>query len=57
MDNGPEADARLELIKRRGAFDELVSFFHDSFAVIAGHAGEFFGLQQGMCDSCGVSVN
>jgi hypothetical protein len=44
----------LELIKQREAFDELVTFFYDSFAVMASHAGEFFGLQQGMYDSYGV---
>ena len=37
--------------------DELVAFFFDSFVVMVGHAGEFFGLQQGMYDSYRVSVS
>jgi hypothetical protein len=51
LDDGPEVDVWLELIKQRGAFDELVTFFYDSFTVMASHAGEFFGLRQGMYDS------
>jgi hypothetical protein len=48
----------LELIKRRDTFDELVAFFYDSFAMMMmGHVGEFFGLQQGIYDSCGVSAS
>jgi hypothetical protein len=57
LDDSTEVNAWLELIKWRGAFNELVTFFYDSFAVMAGRAGEFFGLQQGMYDSCGVSVS
>ena len=57
MDDGPKADAWLELIKRRDTFDELVTFFYDSFTVIAGSMGKFFALQQGMYDSYGVSVS
>ena len=44
LDDGPEADAWLELMKRRGAFDELVALFYDSFIEMMGHAGAFFGL-------------
>ena len=36
LDDGPKADKWSELIKRRGAFDELVAFFYDSFTVMVG---------------------
>jgi hypothetical protein len=39
------------------AFDELVAFFYDYFAMMTNHAGEFFGLQQGIYDSCEASAN
>lgn len=42
LDDGPKANAWLELIQRREAFDELVTFFYDSFTAMAGRAGEFF---------------
>ena len=44
LDDGPKADTWLELIKWRSTFDELVTFFYDSFTVMACHAGEFFSL-------------
>lgn len=44
MDDGPKADAWLELMKRCGTFDELVAFFYDSFTEMTGRVGEFFGL-------------
>lgn len=46
----------LELIERRDAFYELVAFFYDSFAVMAGRVGAFFDLQQGLYDSYKVYV-
>jgi hypothetical protein len=57
LDDGPEADVWLELMKRHGAFDKLVAFFYDSFIEMIGYAGSFFGLQQGIYDSCGVRTN
>lgn len=54
LDDGPKADVWLEMMKRRGAFDELVVFFYDSFTEMTGHVGEFFGLQQGIYASYGV---
>ena len=57
LDDGPEADAWLELVKQHGAFDELAAFFYDSFTEMMGHAGMFFGLQQGIYDSCGVRID
>lgn len=44
LNDGPEVDVWLELMKQRGAFDELVTFFYGSFADMMGHAGEFFSL-------------
>jgi hypothetical protein len=44
LDDGPEANVWSELVQRHGAFDELVSFFYDSFAVMASRTREFFGL-------------
>lgn len=57
MDDGHKMDAWLKVMKRRNAFDELVAFFHDSFVVVMGHVGEFFGLHQQIYYSCGVSVD
>jgi hypothetical protein len=45
LDDGPERDTWLELMKWCGIIDELVTFFYDSFMEMTGHAGEFFGLQ------------
>jgi hypothetical protein len=45
LNDGPEIDAWLELMKQRDAFDELVAFFYDSFVDMMGRTGEFFGLQ------------
>ncbi|CAD6265834.1 unnamed protein product [Miscanthus lutarioriparius] len=53
LDDGPVTDAWLELMKQRGAFDELVTFFYDSFGEMTGRTGEFFGLQHGISDSYG----
>ena len=44
LDDSPKADAWLELMKRRGTFDELVAFFYDSIIEMARHIGAFFGL-------------
>lgn len=43
LNDGPEADAWLELMKGRDAFDEMVAFFYDSIEM-TGHVGEFFSL-------------
>jgi hypothetical protein len=43
-------------MKWRGAFDELVAFFYDSFMEMTGHMGEFFSLQWGIYDSNEVRV-
>lgn len=45
LDDGPKEDAWLELMKRRGAFNELIAFFYDSFTEMMVRAGVFFGLQ------------
>ena len=57
MNDGLEVDAWLEIMEWRGTIDRMVAFFYNSFAVMVGHASEFFGLQQEMYNSCGVSVN
>ncbi|CAD6333831.1 unnamed protein product [Miscanthus lutarioriparius] len=40
LDDGPKADTWLELMKWRGAFDELVAFFYDSIAEMMGPYGD-----------------
>jgi len=55
--DGPEADAWLELMKQCDTFDKLVTIFYDSFTEMTGLAGAFFGLQQGIYDSCGVRID
>lgn len=57
LDDGTEADTRLELMKRHCAVDELVAFFYDSFTEMTGHVGEFFGLHQVIYDSYGVRID
>ena len=47
LDDGPKVDAWLELMEQRGAFDELVTFFYDSFSLMAGHAGSSSTISSG----------
>lgn len=42
LDDGPEADAWLELMERRGTIDELIAFFYDSLSGMMGQVEEFF---------------
>lgn len=44
LNDSPEVDAWLKLMERRGAIDELVTFFYDSLSSMMGRAEEFFGL-------------
>lgn len=52
LDDGLETDAWIELIEWRAAFDELVTFFYNSFAAMTRHAGEFFHHQHGLYNTC-----
>ena len=41
-------------MEKWGAIDELVAFFYDSLSGMMSQAEEFFGLQQGVYNSCKV---
>lgn len=57
LDDGPEANAWLGLMEKRGAIGELVAFFYDSLSSMMGWVEEFFGLQQGVYESCEVHAS
>jgi hypothetical protein len=57
LDDGPEADAWLELMERCGAIDGLVAFFYDSLSRMMCRGEEFFNLQHGMYDSYEVRTS
>lgn len=44
LNDGPKADAWLELMKKWGTIHELVTFFYNSLSGMMGRAEEFIGL-------------
>ena len=45
LNDGPEVDAWLGLMEKRGAINELVTFFYHSLSGMMRQMEEFFGLQ------------
>lgn len=56
LDDGPDADAWLGLMKRRVIVEELVAFLYDSISSMTARAEEFLGHQQGVFDTCEVLI-